>query len=114
MGRFIGKPEGGGRRLHEGSRCLGSGMQYFIQMERRGNALIQLCKTLQTGKTMFQALQVLLMVQHCARLSMDRMQFLDALLYSLLVLSIPRPPTSEPQRVHKTFLTILCPLNKIF
>jgi len=40
------------------------------------------CKTLQTGKTMFQALQVLLMVQHCARLFMDRMQFLDVWLQS--------------------------------
>jgi hypothetical protein len=37
-------------------------MQYFIQMERRGNALIQLCQTLQTGKTMFQALQALVVL----------------------------------------------------
>jgi hypothetical protein len=62
LGRFIGQPEGGDQRLHEGSRGLGNGMEYFVQMERRGNALIQLCKTLQTGKTMFQALQALVML----------------------------------------------------
>jgi len=37
-------------------------MEYCMQMERRGNTLIQLCKTLQTSKTMFQALQALVML----------------------------------------------------
>jgi hypothetical protein len=41
LGRIIGQPEGGDRRLHEASRGLGNGMEYFMQMERRGNALIQ-------------------------------------------------------------------------
>jgi hypothetical protein len=84
LGRFIGKPEGRGRRLYKGSRCLGNGVEYLIQMERRGDVLIQICKTLQASKTIFQALQTLVLIHHYSRWSTDRMQFLDALLYSLL------------------------------
>src|SRR5215470_4386708 len=114
LGRFIGKPEGGGRRLHKGSRCLGNGMEYLIQMERRGNVLIQICKTLQASKTIFQALQALVLIQHCSHLSTDRMQFLDALLYSLLGIFHPSFSHRQITSTYRTFLTILRLLNKIF